>query len=131
MPAFLWLFSALLVLSGFSIMVLNAFSGFAADLEFPKRHRVHGSLWGFQLLGAGSMLSVLLWLFTKTPWSEMSLLMRGTAVVALAWVGAALAIWLAGRVPTPESRARDWPRTYRLFLLLGIAEILALASFAF
>jgi hypothetical protein len=70
-------------------------------------------------------------LFTKTPWSEMSLLMRGTAVVALAWVGAALAIWLAGRVPTPESRARDWPRTYRLFLLLGIAEILALASFAF
>ena len=134
--------AAMLLITGgaiITVQVLRKPSPFAFLLE----RGVDPHLWGFHFLGAGSMLSLVLFALGKTPWNHLETPGRIAMVTALLWTVTALllsTIALFSRaprgdappvLPSPEAKFRTWPGAYRMFLLVGFLSLGALAWVAF
>ena len=141
----LWIVSGVFVLVGFVTIGVNALPG--VSVGFSVRRNVDGHVWGCQLFGAGTLLSVVLWLFSQTPWPDVHSAARVAVVLAGCWVLAAVWLWavvLFTRVqstghqgsrlhflPAPGAKAAEWSPAYWFFVVVGLLEVLVLACFVF
>jgi hypothetical protein len=130
----LYVFAALLLLIGGVIVTLHAFrhpSPFTCLIE----RGIDPHLWGFNLLGTGFMLSLVLMMVQQVPWSQEGLAGRVVVSGAMAWMVAALAMSVAALFaqprsgsslslfPAPDAKLTAWPSSYRVFVALGFAAI--------
>ena len=134
----LYVTTAMLLMIGGAIITVQVLRK-PSPFSFLLERGVDPHLWGFHFLGAGSMLSLVLFTLAKTPWSHLEWSGRVAMVAALLWSASALAlstITLLGHdrkgdasslVPSPEAKLRTWPGLYRAFLALGFVTLGALA----
>ena len=138
----LYVLAALLVLTGgiiVTVHVLRQRSSFAFLLD----RGIDPHLWGFHVLGAGFMLSLVLMTLRQTPWGEESWAARAILSAAGAWITAALLMSIAAVLtrtragvsvplfPSPNEKLNAWARSYRAFIALGFVALGALAVIAF
>jgi len=138
----LYLFAALLLLIGGVILTVHAFRK-PSPFRFLIERGIDPHLWGFNLLGTGFMLSLLLMMLRQKPWSQESPMSRVVMGAALAWMVGALAMSVAAVLtrsrtgasvslfPTPDATLAAWPNSYRIFVLLGFAAICVLGIMVF
>jgi len=100
-------------------------------------------LWGCNLLGAGFMLSLVLMMLDRTPWSREGLAGRAIVSAAVVWTVVALVMSVAAVLtparagmsvslfPAPEAKLTTWPSPYRAFLVLGFAALCVLGIMVF
>ena len=114
-----------------------------SPFPFLVSRRVDPHLWGFHFLGAGSLLSLVLWILARNPWRELVVPGRLALLAALLWTIVSLSISLAALlrprregtepalIPSAHAKFREWPGLYRAFLFLGFVTLGMLALFAF
>jgi len=131
----------LLILGGtvVSLQVLRTPSPF----PFLTRRQIDPHLWGFHVLGAGFLLSLILMTLRQTPWSQEGLATRLVVMAAVVWMLIALAMSAAALLtkpktdapvslfPPPNARVAMWPSAYRAFIFLGFAALCALGIMVF
>jgi hypothetical protein len=139
--AILSLTAILLTLVGFTILARRVL-GKKTALRFLTERGVDPHLWGYHLLGAGALLSLLPWVFRHRSWAELSPAGHLTVAAAALWCGTALSLSAlallrpVGRVaprrglPGPETPVHRWPALYCGFLVSGFAVMFALAILA-
>jgi hypothetical protein len=111
-------------------------------LRFLTERGVDPHLWGYHLLGAGALLSLLPWVFRHRSWAELSTAGHLTVAAAALWCGAALTLSALALLrpvgqasprrglPGPETPMHRWPALYCGFLASGFAVMFALALLA-
>lgn len=126
-----WGIGFILVLLGFGIMTLHVIPGVRRVLP-DHCAKVDCHMMGFHVLGAGAMLSSVLWWVEGS--GEMSILGRAHAAFCLGWAVLSLLAGIGiarGQLPPPDARFSDWPPWYRLFLLVGVVSILITTGLSF
>ena len=100
-------------------------------------------LWGFNLLGAGFLLSLVLMMLRRTPWSRETLMHRAILGAAVVWMAVAIAMSIVAVLtrsragasvslfPAVDAKPAAWPGAYRVFLILGFAALFTLGIMAF
>jgi hypothetical protein len=138
----LYLFAGLCLLLGGVIVSLQALRR-PSPFPFLIDRGIDPHLWGFHVLGAGFMLSLVLMLLRQTPWRQEGLGNRIVVTAALVWMITALAMSVAAVLtrtragvsvplfPAPDAKPGAWPGTYRAFIALGFVALCALGVIVF
>ena len=138
----LYLFAGICLLTGGVIVSLQMLRK-PSPFPFLIVRGIDPHLWGFNLLGAGFMLSLVLMMLDRTPWSREGLAARAIVSGAVVWIVVALVMSVAAVLPpsragmpvspfpAPDAKLATWPSSYRAFVALGFAALCALGIMVF
>jgi hypothetical protein len=94
-------------LGGFLVILGHAVAPHTPWFTGLRRRGLEVHLWGLEILGAGTLLSGVVWLLERTPWHELSLSAR--VVAGMAIVGAVGYLTVAAAALLSDREA--WRRT--------------------